>query len=248
MSASTSEIAISKRSSARCLRMTRYSSAPPHARARTRTQSRSRSSFSPAPAPLPGPRRSSSTVGGVIQFSGLTFGLPPSAQTMKEPSALIINRRTASGTTVGVGPMYETSQRATIRRIARTYRLGRIDPRSRGGVHRGRENWVRGRNWSRVRLGARGVLGRGRDGAGRSLAHRVAELADAFAQRARDFGQPPGPEHEQGDRGQEDEVDWVLDSHSRSNPGYRRTEPWGPDRAVGCDGVAQESPTPPGQS
>ena len=35
-----------------------------------------------------------------IQFSGLTFAPPPSAQTMNVPSALSISRRTASGRTV----------------------------------------------------------------------------------------------------------------------------------------------------
>ena len=36
------------------------------------------------------------TVGGVIQFSGLTAP-PPSAQTMNVPSGLSISSRTASG-------------------------------------------------------------------------------------------------------------------------------------------------------
>ena len=58
---------------------------------------------SPAPARLRTTIKSSAsstTVGGVIQFSGFTEGPPPSAQTMKVPSALIMSRRTASGSTV----------------------------------------------------------------------------------------------------------------------------------------------------
>ena len=46
------------------------------------------------------PSSSSITVGAAIQFSGLTFEPPPSAQTMNVPSALTISSRTASGRTV----------------------------------------------------------------------------------------------------------------------------------------------------
>ncbi len=81
MSESTSATLISTRSSWRCFRTTNPLSA---------------SSAS---------RSSSSTVGGVIQFSGLTFGPPPSAHTMNVPSALSISNRTASGSTVVTRPM-----------------------------------------------------------------------------------------------------------------------------------------------
>jgi hypothetical protein len=63
---------------------------------------------------------SSSTVGGVIQFKGLTLDPPPSAHTMKVPSALIMSRRTASGRWVESRPVYATEQRATIRRTRAT--------------------------------------------------------------------------------------------------------------------------------
>jgi hypothetical protein len=49
-------------------------------------------------------RSSLSTVGGIIQLSGFTFGEPPSAHTMNVPSPLHINRRTASGSTVVARP------------------------------------------------------------------------------------------------------------------------------------------------
>ena len=81
MSESTSAIVISTRSSWRCLRTTRPVSRPSESVC------------------------SSSTVGGVIQFSGLTFGPPPSAQTMNVPSAFSISNRTASGRAVVRRPM-----------------------------------------------------------------------------------------------------------------------------------------------
>jgi hypothetical protein len=48
---------------------------------------------------------SSIAVGGVIQFSGFTFDPPPSDQTMNEPSALNMSKRTASGSRVDSRPV-----------------------------------------------------------------------------------------------------------------------------------------------
>ncbi len=50
------------------------------------------------------PGDSSITVGGVIQFSGLTLGPPLSDHTMNVPSALIISSRTASARVVDRRP------------------------------------------------------------------------------------------------------------------------------------------------
>ncbi len=45
---------------------------------------------------------------------------------------------------------------------------------------------------------------------------RLAELAHALAERARQLGQALGAEHHEGDGAEEQQVDGALDSHFRS--------------------------------
>ncbi len=70
-----------------------------------------------------------------------------------------------------------------------------------------------GVGWRRRRPADNAVLVSVHKAADGPIAHRVAELADAFAKGACDFGQAFGAEHEQGDRGEEEQVDWVLYAH-----------------------------------
>ena len=50
----------------------------------------------------------------------------------------------------------------------------------------------------------------------RAHVDRLAELANALAERAGQLGEAPGAEHHQGDGPQEQQVDRTLDSHCRS--------------------------------
>jgi uncharacterized membrane protein len=54
-------------------------------------------------------------------------------------------------------------------------------------------------------------------------AHRIAKLADAFAERARELRQAPGPEHDQRHHRDEQQVDGVLDAHAPFRLALTRT-------------------------
>ena len=56
------------------------------------------------------------------------------------------------------------------------------------------------------------------------LAHRLAELTHALAERAGQIGQALGAEHDQRHRGDEDQVYWIVDSHRESS--------YAPDRPI----------------